>query len=369
MVKKKRILIIDAPLGGGHKSISDSIVDALQKKSQNLEIIHEEIDVTRQQFLYQLSIKHFSRVYKAFYQASNVIATPSQITELEAVTAYKQTEEIVMKVKPDVMVSNLPATSLTVPKIVKKHGLKSKCVVFVADPFNPHRSFFNPQADHICVATTASYTIGRKFKIPSERLSITGHPIRAQFYDDSKSKQELRDKLRWSERLFTVLIGGSGEGGDKVEEILKQINEKDLKRIQVVCMTGRNEKLYGNLVSNKDRYNFPLFPYKFVENPADLLHASDVVLAKAGPNILFEAIAAAKPFVPTHHMEQEAGNPDYIKASGVGLLKNRSYSFADIVADIQSDETLQEQLRHNINRVRTEHKDAAEKIARVVLRM
>ena len=53
----------------------------------------------------------------------------------------------------------------------------------------------------------------------------------------------------------------------------------------------------------------------------NLIKAADVVVGKPGPNLMFETIALAKPFLTTGHpLGQEVGNYRFISKEKLGLV-------------------------------------------------
>src|SRR5207244_8557633 len=59
----------------------------------------------------------------------------------------------------------------------------------------------------------------------------------------------------------------------------------------------------------------------FTQHIAPLMAAAEVVMGKAAPNVLFEAVTLGKPFIATTFIPgQEAGNLGFIRQHGLGWV-------------------------------------------------
>ena len=107
-------------------------------------------------------------------------------------------------------------------------------------------------------------------------------------------------------------------------------------------------------------------PFIFLQtdNIAPLVHASDLVVGKAGPNIMFESFMAKKPFLATYHIKgQENGNIDYLKSAELGFVEENPPKTARLIELILSNKKILNYTKSGISNVYQEHKDAAVKIA------
>ena len=80
------------------------------------------------------------------------------------------------------------------------------------------------------------------------------------------------------------------------------------QKLQIILATGTNQALYTRFQEVKN-----LHPLPFTREIAQYMAATDIVVGKAGPNMLFESIALAKPFIATSYIPgQEEGNLELI---------------------------------------------------------
>ena len=100
-------------------------------------------------------------------------------------------------------------------------------------------------------------------------------------------------------------------------ETARAIDESGLDVCQVI-VAGRNSKLKAKL--KKQSWENPTFIYGFTRDMPDFMRAADVLVTKAGPGTIAEALCAGLPVVlyarlPGH----EDGNVDFVVAEGAGV--------------------------------------------------
>ena len=73
----------------------------------------------------------------------------------------------------------------------------------------------------------------------------------------------------------------------------------------------------------------------FTQDIAAYFRAADVIMGKAGPNMLFEATACHKPFIATTSLKgQEEGNLQLIHEFGLGFVQTNPRKAAQIVVEL-----------------------------------
>ena len=95
---------------------------------------------------------------------------------------------------------------------------------------------------------------------------------------------------------------------------------------------------------------------------------ADVVVAKAGPAVVMEALVLHKPLVITHYIwKQEKGNVDFVLRQGVGLYEPVPSRVPDRVEEILRKGTSTEAMRQNGQSLRLEN--GTEAIAEFIWRL
>lgn len=152
------------------------------------------------------------------------------------------------------------------------------------------------------------------------RVITTGIPVRKEFLPRGDSRQKRKD-LGLQPDLFTVLMAGGSKGlGDIL--LSAETLKKFLGRLQLIVMCGENKKLCGSLEKKLGGHRHVKIMSGFVEEPADLYRAADLVIGKAGGVTIAEALALNKPMLLFSPLPgQEEHNARF-------LIKNRLAEFA-----------------------------------------
>jgi UDP-N-acetylglucosamine:LPS N-acetylglucosamine transferase len=265
-----------------------------------------------------------------------------------------------------------------------------------------HNIYLSKKADLTLVSTLTAYQLALNSGILPQQLEVTGHPIREEFTKTPKDIKLLKKDLGLDPDMFTILFGGSGHGAEKTLEILIHLGAKPsgnlIKRLvrlanldyktyyklffrifkqqrknispfQAICACGDNTELKEEL----ELLDYPSYIKPFIfpktDNMASLMQASDLVIAKAGPNVLFESIATNKPFLATYHIKgQEDGNIDLIKCAQLGFSEENPQKTAYLIETILKNKELLDYTRPGISFIREQQKDAAQKIADNILK-
>ena len=84
--------------------------------------------------------------------------------------------------------------------------------------------------------------------------------------------------------------------------------------LQVILAAGTNQALQARFRAVHNVYALP-----FVKEIAPYMGAADVIMGKAGPNMLMEAVTLGKPFIATTYIPgQEEANLEFIRRHQLG---------------------------------------------------
>ena len=151
-----------------------------------------------------------------------------------------------------------------------------------------------------------------------EKLKVIGLPVAERFCKPCDDKQKLRQKLGWpQDKLDGACWLEAARAWDRWKRYHMHINGSGLD-IALTVITGRNQKLKDSL--EKIQWNIPAFIYGFVHDMPDFMRAADILLTKAGPGTISEALIAGLPIILYHRISgQEEGNVSYVIDEGAGV--------------------------------------------------
>jgi 1,2-diacylglycerol 3-beta-galactosyltransferase len=150
-----------------------------------------------------------------------------------------------------------------------------------------------------------------------ERVHITGLPVSERFCKPVSDRTALRAQLGWPQDLPMTLLVGGGEGMGPLAETAEAIAASGI-RTGLAVVSGRNKKLQERLEAQ--HWPYSTFVYGFIRNMPDLMGAADVLVTKAGPGTVTEALNAGLPMILYSKLPgQEDGNVTFVTDEGAGI--------------------------------------------------
>lgn len=326
MIAKKRILILTADAGFGHRSAANAIAAALeQEHGDDCEIqILNPIEDRRAPFYLRDSASDYDRMvrsapelYKLSYDASDK-EIPSLLGEsVLTVALFEIIRDLIREVDPDAIVSTYPLYQAPLTSYFKLNRYYVPLSMVVTDLATVHRIWFSPGVDMCMVPTAEVQALALNNGIAQNKIHVTGIPVSPVFARKKRRRSELRKELGWNPTLPTVLAVGSR----RVDQLIENLNVLNHfgKPMQIVAVAGKDEELYGQLKAID--WHVPAHIYDFVSNMPDLMMASDAVICKAGGLVVTESLAAGLPMLLVDVIPgQEEGNRDYVVRNGAGEM-------------------------------------------------
>jgi 1,2-diacylglycerol 3-beta-galactosyltransferase len=114
-----------------------------------------------------------------------------------------------------------------------------------------------------------------------------------------------------------------------------------------------------------DKFSLPIRVYGFTDQVHEMMAESDLIVTKAGPGTIAEALAMDLPIIITSWLPgQEEGNVEFVVKENVGRVSREPKKVVEIIKEML--ETSGAELKNNIKRVAKPQ--AALEIAREILR-
>ena len=217
----------------------------------------------------------------------------------------------------DIYVSVHPLINIPFLRAMRKRENTTPYLVVVTDLVSTHSAWFAKEADLISIPTEQARKPALYAGINPEKIRVIGLPVADRFCKPPGDKKALRKKLGWPQDKTIILLVGGGEGMGPLGAVSKEINHVKLDAGMVI-VTGRNKKLKDELETIE--WNIPTYIYGFVTDMPDLMRAADILVTKAGPGTISEALIANLPIILYHRIPgQEEGNVSYVIDEGAGI--------------------------------------------------
>jgi 1,2-diacylglycerol 3-beta-galactosyltransferase len=319
----QRIVILFSDTGGGHRASGEAIQEALTLTYGN-QVQVSMVDVFKKYTpypfnqlpaWYPIMIARGIRAWGAGFKASD----GRQRSRILANTTYPYTRwsfrRFLHENPADLYVSVHPL--LTMPAVRALGKNRPPFITVVTDLVSAHAFWFYPKVDEIIVPTQGAFDRAVKHHVPPAKLKVIGLPISQKFCAPPGDKTELRTTLGWRTDLTTLLVVGGGEGMGPLFDIARGIATAGLP-IQMIIVSGRNEVLKKDL--ERVQWEIPTTIYGFVTNMPDLMRAADLIVTKAGPSSVVEAVNAGLPVILSSALPgQEEGNVRFVVDNNAGL--------------------------------------------------
>jgi processive 1,2-diacylglycerol beta-glucosyltransferase len=166
-----------------------------------------------------------------------------------------------------------------------------------------------------------------------------------------------------SERTFTALITGGGEGAGAILPVVEAIDRAGLPvRLLVAC--GRNRRLQQQLANQNCQV------LSFTSDMPCLLAQADAVIGKAGALTVGEAVVAARPMIISQPLPgQEQDNAEFAVRQGIAVRAPNPPAVVQIIRDWIADPTTASSYVHAGEQLRQEWGTAADRIATIVMNL
>jgi 1,2-diacylglycerol 3-beta-galactosyltransferase len=234
--------------------------------------------------------------------------------------------------------------------------------VVVADLVTIHTAWRYRKATWYVTPTAEARQTFIAAGIDPNAVHAFGLPIGRSFSQDPGYKPSLRQRLSLPPHQPIVLIVGGGSGSGPIEAAVAALSSADLA-IFLVVVTGRNERLYQRLIQKTSNQTCRIL--RFVNDMADWMHTADVLVTKAGPATIIEAIHCGLPMVLTGALPQEQGNVAHVLSHGLGLLATTPQEITTCVCKLLTDRALSARMMAAMASLR--HPQAAQQIAELIL--
>lgn len=361
--------------GSGHRSAAVAIEAALQEAtSQNnclltstildiLEISQLPVICKAPRLYDTLSTKGL-KFYNTIFQLSNGAWQADVVTSLMMPWAHKHIAREIQAARPHVIICTHSLVQRAISYVRRRYLLPCQIITVVTDLVSLHHSWACNDVECCILTTDEAYDLTQRRGFPADRMIRTGFPVHPKFVRYTRTQQHARRDLNIDEDTFTILVTGGGVGAGRMSDLVLNL-EQVFPHMQLLVVTGKNHNRYNEIQSSK-RSRFT-HVYGFVQNMEELMAASDIVVTKAGPGTLMEALVMRRPVIITEAIGmQEHGNIDFVQNHQLGFF---CPTFDHIFAAINTliDRTVYEK---TVTRLRDAvPRDGAAQIADIVLRV
>jgi len=329
--KKKVLILMAEKTGSGHKSAANALKNAISEKNGNIEtVIFNAMTLMgktglRLENSYNKLTTKTPLVWKLIYESTNIFNRLTNYFIFKF--SHKRFKKLVDEIKPDLIISVHPMFNNSIVKALKKYKLKLPFFVYIIDLVKISKLWRSKKADMTFCPTEKVYNTLLKKRFEKKRLLNAGFPINSRF----AKPNGLIEKEYTTPKVLMVSPSVKNKKTLKFASALA-----DNFNVDLTVVAGTNAKLYGFLQKSLKNKNVKILNY--VNDMPDRLTESDVIITKAGPNIMLEAVRMSVPVIVTGHiLGQEEKNYRLITDNEYGLKCESAKKLKKIFEEFEKD--------------------------------
>ena len=356
----RRILVLSASVGAGHLRAAEAVELALRQTHP--EAVVQNIDVL------DMTNCLFKRLYGQFYldlvnKAPHALGYFYDMLD-QPRSAKQRTDKLrlyleqlnlksfvkFLKAEPWDLVINTHFLPAEIIASLRKKGDIDLPHVTATTDFETHRLWVNQPCDRYFTATPEGALYLQHWGVPAVDTFVTGIPIHPVFSTPKDRKTCIAKHGLADDRPIVLQLSG-GFGVGPIEKIFHNLLGVE-QPIQLVTITGRNEKFKEQLgkIKPPDRHTVKVMG--FTKEIDELMQAADLVVSKPGGLTTSEVLARGAVMVIVNPIPgQESRNSDYLLESGAAIKANNLATLGFKVNALLKDPTRLEQLRANVRRI------------------
>ena len=335
----KVLILMAERTGTGHKSAANAIERNLVArgctvKQLNCFPLMGKIGVKMENCYIPLTTKH-PLIWKMAHGAQQMF--PWFVHNMVYSRLKKSLLREIKDFQPDLIISVHCMITKAVSKLLRKNKLNIPFLINVIDLVNPPKVWRDKRADVSFLPTEPVRQQYLRLGFKPEQLVVSGFPIREDIIIPTEPKKV-------TEKVHILMVNPS----INLKKNLRFVRElAQIANVEIKFVCGRDVRLYNAL--NQEKTNNPHLNkveiFGFVKNMPELLSWAQILLTKAGPNMLLEGTRSGTAVIVTGHIPgQEAKNYQYITANQCGArCENPSKIRALVQSWIETD-TLQKYL-------------------------
>ncbi len=325
MSTSKRILILTADAGFGHRAAANAVAQALRERQGDactVDIVNPLEDrrapalLRKAQDDYDRMIRTWPDLYRVGYQASDGPLPVGIAEQALIVMLYGTLRDTLRTYRPDAIVTTYPLYQAPLAAIFALDRHHIPVLTVVTDLVTVHALWFNDDMDRCLVPTSDVLAKALESGLAPDRVEITGLPVNPALAQPA-DRVALREQLGWSQDRCVALLAGS-KRVTRLEPVAQAFNHSGLP-LELALVAGGDEALRQRLAEVE--WHLPAHVYGYVDDMASMMLAADFVVCKAGGLIVSEALAAGLPLLLVEAIPgQETGNADYVVRGDAGVL-------------------------------------------------
>ncbi len=316
----KILFVSSGNTGQGHESIRKSLQAQLEN-AENVETDSVDGFLLGNRLFHAVSMLYdpialrFPTLWDICYRITD--STVRQINFIVSRIIRKKLIESIEQKQPDLIVTVHPVFVGSVIDVLEKGNLDIPVISIIADLDNVSALWADKRAKFILCPTEAGKEKMLGLGIAEERVKVVGFPSRKEFCEPCPPPPPDYKKL--SESSVSILMINGSQGNKKAAKVAKSLLNFDKCRLSIIA--GNNAKLKKSLEDSLQAESGGRVEiHGFVRDMAGFMSRADVIVMRASPNVMMEAVNLCKPIIIVGSLTgQEKKNPEFAEKNSIAV--------------------------------------------------
>jgi 1,2-diacylglycerol 3-beta-galactosyltransferase len=343
----RQLLFLIADTGGGHRAAATAVERQMSETAPGeFEItILDPFSAARQRViagtagLYGPITRHARWLWGGLYHATNSRPAVSLLERTALRTVTTAVTAAIDRLDPVCVVSFHPLLNHISVRAVQGRPRRIPVITVITDLVDIHASWACPDVDAVVVPSPGGFERCRRAGIPASRCHDIGLAVDRRFTDlpdDPASIAALRRDLGLRADSFVILVCGGADGSGGIERNARAIAGMTVD-LDLVVICGRNERARAALAGLRTGTGRAAHVLGYVDDMPQWMRASDVVVSKAGPGTIAEALCCGLPLLLVWYLPgQERGNVEWVVDIGAGRYVPHVGQLVDAVTELSA---------------------------------
>lgn len=255
--------------------------------------------------------------------------------------------------KPDMVISVVPLVDGAVVDATQKLGIPFILLPTDLDSTNYIHDIRSPSHEgFICTLPFEDIHIKKKLEpalIPESKVITTGFPIRVDFFEN-KNIESIKNQYNVDQKKPVVLLLMGSVGSDSLYTFAQELS-KVTEPMHLVIICGRYQAMKQKVLSINYPTHITVTATDFVQKISDLMAISDLLITKAGPVSMSEAMYMHLPMlvdVTNSTLDWEKLNYEFIQQRNFGNIIQDKTKLAAQVSHLLGNKEDLAKMRQNM---------------------
>ena len=264
------------------------------------------------------------------------------------ISSLIKSTRIIKKFKPDVAIGTGGYASAPLLRVASNKGIP--CLI---QEQNSHAGITNKWLSKKVKRICTAYEGMDKF-FPSEKIVLTGNPVRQDILDITRKSAESQVFFNLKSDKKTLLVLGGSLGAGKINELIdNSLGFFKKAGVQIIWQCG---KFYHEAYKNKATEEVQI--HAFLNRMELAYAAADIIISRAGALSVSELCLVGKPviFIPSPNVaeDHQTKNALSISEKNAAILLRESdalQNFEGVLLGLLNDNGMQQRLSENIKKL------------------